>query len=103
MRPNQRDGKIDSEYVLLASASDLLPVPVSISTLHRWRTAGVILGDGSRLKLQCLKTGGRWSTSRRWISEFIAAQNAGQTMVESGQKRREQLDFVEAELRRFGV
>jgi hypothetical protein len=44
------------------------------ATITRWCQQGVRLPDGSRLKLEYLRVGGRLLTSRQAITRFLAAQ-----------------------------
>jgi hypothetical protein len=48
--------------------------PVNPSTIFRWITTGVRLQDGSRLRLEARRVGGRWLTSREAVQRFIDAQ-----------------------------
>jgi hypothetical protein len=47
---------------------------VDHSTTFRWATLGVKLPDGSRLKLEAVRVGGRWLTSNAAIARFVKAQ-----------------------------
>jgi hypothetical protein len=48
--------------------------PVAASTVFRWIFAGVRLPDGSRVRLEAVRLGGRWLTSREAIQRFMEAQ-----------------------------
>jgi hypothetical protein len=42
--------------------------------LWRWITEGVRLPDGSRVRLEAARLGGRWLTSEPALRRFLAAQ-----------------------------
>jgi hypothetical protein len=44
--------------------------PVSISCLTRWRINGVRLPSGECIRLEALRLGGRWVTTREAIQRF---------------------------------
>lgn len=44
------------------------------ATCHRWATEGLLLPDGTRLRLESIKSGGRVLTSKPALMAFIAAQ-----------------------------
>src|SRR5262245_56351012 len=48
--------------------------PVAPSTVFRWIASGVRLPDGSRVRLEAVRLGGRWLTSSPAIERFIARQ-----------------------------
>jgi hypothetical protein len=48
--------------------------PINPTTIFRWITSGVRLPDGTRLRLEARRVGGRWLTSREAIKRFIDAQ-----------------------------
>jgi hypothetical protein len=48
--------------------------PIAPSTIFRWIADGVRLPDGSRLRLEAVRLGGRWLTSGPAIERFIARQ-----------------------------
>jgi hypothetical protein len=63
----------------LAAAAHVFPpyregTSVNPSTIYRWITTGVRLPDGSQLRLEARRIGGRWLTSREAIQRFIEAQ-----------------------------
>lgn len=63
----------------LSQAARLLPAyrqsrPVNPSTVYRWIADGVRLADGTRLRLEAVRLGGRWLTSTQAIERFIARQ-----------------------------
>lgn len=76
---------------------------ISIETLYRWRHRG--LQNGTRL--QAVKVGGRWFTTRQWVQDFIRAGQPDLTVKESStsirttsQKKRAAAS-TERELRRL--
>jgi hypothetical protein len=48
--------------------------PISPGTVYRWISDGVRLPDGSRVRLEAVRLGGRWLTSGPAIARFIARQ-----------------------------
>jgi hypothetical protein len=65
----------------LAEAARLFPASRGKGRLHpatvwRWITAGVALPDGSTLRLEAVRLGGRYLTSREALLRFAGAQNA---------------------------
>jgi hypothetical protein len=48
--------------------------PIAPSTVFRWMLNGVRLPDGSRVRLEAVRLGGRWLTSAPAIERFIARQ-----------------------------
>ncbi len=48
---------------------------VHVSALSRWRDVGVRGPGGTRIKLRCLKVGGRWYVRDADWAAFIAATN----------------------------
>jgi len=55
--------------------------PVSPSTLWRWISRGVLLADGSHVRLEAVRLGGRWLTSIPALERFTQAQTPA---VEAG-------------------
>jgi hypothetical protein len=63
----------------LSQAARLFPSyrmarPVAPSTVYRWIADGVQAPDGSRVRLEAVRLGGRWLTSTQAIERFIASQ-----------------------------
>jgi hypothetical protein len=50
--------------------------PVNPATLYRWATSGVKLPDGSALKLEAVRLGGRFLTSAEALQRFVDRQTA---------------------------
>lgn len=66
---------LDTEELLtFAEASRILPKRPAPCTFWRWRTIGV---NGA--KLECIRSGNRWLTSRRALQRFLSAQTASST------------------------
>ena len=61
------------ELVTLGEACRLLPRRRSPATLWRWRTSGVLV-NGRRIRLECVRVGGQWHTTRAAFSEFLRTQ-----------------------------
>ena len=51
---------------------------VNPSTLWRWRTKGVRLPDGSVVRLECIRVGGKWGVTEEAIEDFLEAQRPKQ-------------------------
>ena len=49
---------------------------VDPSTVFRWRTKGMRTATGLVLKLEAVRVGGRWLTSRGAVARFVAALTA---------------------------
>lgn len=45
--------------------------PVHVATITRWITSGVLLSDGSRLKLDAKRLPGRWVVTDDAVTKFI--------------------------------
>jgi hypothetical protein len=63
----------------LRQAAALFPInrngrPVSVSCIFRWIAQGVRGPDGGVLRLEALRAGGRWITSREAVQRFVEAQ-----------------------------
>jgi hypothetical protein len=62
----------------LMQAATILPAgrcgrPVTLSCLLRWVKLGAKAPDGSRVRLDAVRLGGRWVTSREAIQRFAEA------------------------------
>jgi hypothetical protein len=74
------------------------------STGIRWARKGVIAADGTRVRLRAVRTGACWSTSHRWLIEFL--ERLGQpaeAMPNETDTRRAQIDTAADSLRRQGL
>ena len=69
------------ELLTLGQACRLLPRKPSPPTLWRWRTKGVWIA-GQRIRLECVRFGGRWFTTSEAMSEFVAKQSQMPTVDE---------------------
>ena len=49
---------------------------VDPSTVFRWVTKGMRTGDGLMVRLEAVRVGGRWLTSRGAVARFVAALTA---------------------------
>lgn len=47
------------------------PRPIAFSTWWRWIEEGCLALDGTRVRLRGVRTGGRWSVTRRAVEEFF--------------------------------
>jgi hypothetical protein len=48
--------------------------PTNPSTIWRWIVDGVLLPDGTRIRLEAARLGGRWLTSEQALARFIERQ-----------------------------
>src|SRR5438309_219453 len=69
------DTATPTPYLSLAQAARIQPPgragrPVHISTLVRWITAGSRGPDGATVRLQAVRMGGRWLTTRAWLDDY---------------------------------
>lgn len=53
------------------------------ASAQRQATQGLLLPDGSRLRLEAIKHGGRLLTSKQAVKRFIAAQNNPTAVIDS--------------------
>jgi hypothetical protein len=58
----------------------LEPVPTHPSTIVRWIVSGVRARDGSLVRLEAIRVGGRWVTTARCLTAFAARLTAAQTV-----------------------
>ncbi len=69
---------LDEKPFPLRQAAGLIPPshtnkPVSLSCLIRWVVTGVKGPNGSRVRLEAVRFGGRWLTSSPALERFVAA------------------------------
>jgi hypothetical protein len=62
-------------YITLAQAAKILPPgrngrPVHIATILRWITDGTMSPTGERVRLQAVRMGSRWLTTREWLDDY---------------------------------
>jgi len=72
------------QTISLPQAAALLPpgrrgARVHLSCVLRWILDGAVGPDGARVKLDGLRVGGRWITSREALQRFAEALTPGQT------------------------
>jgi Protein of unknown function (DUF1580) len=82
--------------------------PVAPATVWRWCMQGVRLADGTRLRLECIRLGGRWLTSTEALERFVAAQTPERGQPEqlpqtTPAKRARRSERAAAELERMGA
>jgi hypothetical protein len=75
--------------VPLATAT--IPGNPSRATRHRWHLEGVLDANGHRIRLQCMKVGGRLYVTPEAVDRFIVALSAdadddvsGEPLIDSG-------------------
>jgi len=75
---------LESDPLLtLGEACRLLPRRPSPATLWRWRAKGI---NGTRL--ECVRVGGKWYTTRAAMSEFVRRQTEAATPIDDGPRER---------------
>jgi hypothetical protein len=97
----------------LAAAGRLFPAhrgagSVSPSTVFRWARKGLKSPDGRLVRLEAVRVGARWLTSRAAVTRFVAALTAGADPTDSEAPRSpvcrtRASEAAEKELRRLGV
>jgi hypothetical protein len=100
--------------ISLSEAARLLPPgrrnrPVSFSCVLRWILDGVRLPSGSVVRLEAVRLGGRWLTSKEALQRFaevqtpnLAPQQAGAPPRTSG-ARRKASERAERDLEEVGI
>ena len=82
--------------------------PVAPSTVFRWIASGVRLPDGSRVRLEAVRLGGRWLTSGPAIERFIARQTPNlnddpSPTPRTARQRQRAAEAAGKELERMGI
>jgi hypothetical protein len=67
---------VSLNYLSLVQAAKAQPPtrgdkPVSPSTLTRWIRLGVLLSNGTRLRLKAIRYPSGWKTTQEWLAEFV--------------------------------
>lgn len=62
-------------------ADPLRPDGYTADALRRWVTAGVTGADGERVKLEAVRLGGRWLTTRGAVGRFLTATSGAELAV----------------------
>lgn len=65
------------EKLSVSKARHLFPESPGPDTVLRWILTGLKVPRGGRVKLEAMRSGGKWFTSREAISRFLASQNEG--------------------------
>ena len=90
------------ELLTLTAATKSLPGGPNVSTLWRWRTAGV-----RGVKLETILCGGRRMTSREALARFFAATTAAADgapiSAETPRQRERAIDRAEKRAQEMGV
>jgi hypothetical protein len=96
----------------LNQAARLLPPgrrnrPVSFACLFRWVTQGAKAPSGDRVRLEALRLGGRWVTSREALQRFAEAltPQGSDSLVptRTPNQRRKAAERAEKELEKLGI
>jgi len=81
--------------------------PVSISCMLRWILEGVRLPSGDRARLEAIRLGGRWLTSKEALQRFAEAQtpnlDAHAKSPRTPTARSKASECVERELEKAGI
>lgn len=96
------DLESDEQLLTLAEACRLLPRQPSPATLWRWRTKG-ILTNGQRIKLDCVRVGGTWCTTRKAMAEFLRRQTEAALSVGNDESTPERSPATERKLKAAGL
>jgi Protein of unknown function (DUF1580) len=105
---------IASEEVLsLAQAAKLLPPgrlgrPCAFPTILRWCLSGARSLDGRLVKLECLRLGGKWITSRQAIQRWAEAltpqmDDAPSQPTQTMKQRKRRAEKETRELEKLGI
>jgi hypothetical protein len=102
---------LDHEHLIrFQDVAALIPGRVGTldpSTIWRWALRGVSGPGGKRVKLRAAKIGGRWTTSREAVSEFLLALNPGRSdnapMPRTPGKRARANDRAKKQLASVGI
>jgi hypothetical protein len=98
--------------VPLKQAAKLVPAgrggrPTHFSTVLRWVLTGVQGPSGERVRLEAVRLGGRWLTSREALQRFAERLTPGVSKespeARSPSARRRAVERAENELRRIGI
>jgi hypothetical protein len=106
---------LSSESTLsLSQAARLLPpgrgsAPVSLGCVLRWVLSGTRAPDGTRVRLEALRLGGRWITSREALQRFAERltprldDRPALSLPRSPSKRQRASERAAAELEKLGI
>ena len=64
---------LSENLISLREAGQILKV--NPATIWRWQSKGVTHANGLKTKLEALRCGGKWITSREALDRFVALQN----------------------------
>ena len=76
--------------------------PTHLSTVYRWISRGV-RGVAGVVKLEGVRIGGSWYTSREALQRFAEALTNGSTETVRGDTPRQRAADADEELRRLGI
>ena len=104
---------LDESLIGLREAAHQLPPgrrgkPVSFSCVFRWITNGIPGPDGKRVRLEAIRVGGRWLTSKqalaRWAEQLTPRMDAGTALVARTQRQRSRAtEKAEIHLANIGI
>jgi hypothetical protein len=82
--------------------------PVHFTTLLRWVLDGVVSPAGDRVRLEALRLGSKWITSREALQRFVEAQTpavdgAETPALRTPTRRQKASDRAARELERLGI
>lgn len=60
-----------SDYLTLGQAAQRTPNRPSAGTIWRWARHGIVARDGSVVRLQHIRIGGRVFTTEQWLHQFF--------------------------------
>jgi Protein of unknown function (DUF1580) len=102
---------LEETPVSLHEAAGLLPgthgKPLNFSTVWRWILKGVLAADGERrVKLEAVRLGGRWVTSREALqrfSESLTERPAPTGDMRTPTERKRRTTAAKAKLKKMGI
>lgn len=105
-------GILQESVISLQDAANDLPSgmkpgkPIHFSTLWRWVLRGCLAIDGRRVRLEAVRLGGRWLTSREALQRFSDALSHDQadepkTRTPTGRKR--DISTARKKLEKMGI
>jgi hypothetical protein len=105
-------GILDETILSLQEAADSLPSGMNrgkrldFSTIWRWVLRGCLAIDGRRVKLEAVRLGGRWLTSREALERFsdaLSTPQADQPEPRTPAGRKRDVSSARRKLEKMGI
>jgi hypothetical protein len=94
----------NDELVSLAKACRFLDRVPSPATLWRWRTKGIKNINGERVRLECVRVGRMWCTTRKAVADFIRrSTDAASPNASDNDSQAKRSNCIESKLRSAGL